>query len=175
MAKNIVIVGFMGTGKTKAAKMLARRMRRVYVSTDEFIEHAEGKTIKRIFKDKGVAYFREIEKKVVKEAGQMQDAVIDAGGGVVLDDENVKNLRANAIIISLWASCEIILKRIKSCNKRPLLNVKDPGKKIKELMDFRTPFYKKADFHIDTDDLDVKDVVIKIEEIFNEENKKKDK
>jgi len=76
--------------------------------------------------------------------------VIAAGGGVVLDNENIENLKANGVIICLNATPEDILERTKSYTHRPLLNVPDPLGKIRELLEKRAPYYKKADYEIDT-------------------------
>ncbi|MBU0683676.1 MAG: hypothetical protein KJ864_05250, partial [Candidatus Omnitrophica bacterium] len=85
--KNIVLVGFMGTGKTIISKALSERLKKKRVSIDEMIELQEGKKISDIFKDQGEAYFRVIEKVLVKEVSRKSDQIVDAGGGVVLDAE----------------------------------------------------------------------------------------
>jgi len=148
--KNIIFVGFMGTGKTAIAKRLARRLKMKYISTDDIIEEREKRPINKIFTKDGEPYFRRIEKEVVKEASSMKNVVIAAGGGVVLDNENIENLKANGVIICLNATPEDILERTKSYTHRPLLNVPDPLGKIRELLEKRAPYYKKADYEIDT-------------------------
>lgn len=166
--KNVVLVGFMGTGKTQVAKMLAKQKGMTYVSTDEMIELREKRSIGDIFRDSGEAYFRRVEKDIVKEVAKGENQAIDTGGGVVLDKENMENLRGNGIIICLWASETVIYERTKRCNHRPLLNVESPGKRIREILDKREPFYRKADFHIDTTELDLEAVVGKVRGILNE-------
>ena len=169
-AKNIILVGFMGTGKTVAARALAADMGKKYVSIDELIETREKKDIKDIFSDDGEPYFRKVEKEVIKEAAKKTDQVIDAGGGVVLDSENMKNLRENGIMICLWADPQVIYERTKEHGHRPLLNARDPEKSIKGLLDYRRPFYEKADFHVDTTSLDTAAVVKRIKRIVAELN-----
>ncbi len=149
----------MGTGKTVVAKALARDLGMKYVSTDDLIEAREKKPIKDIFKDQGEPYFRKVEKEVVGQIGEKADQVIDAGGGVVLDEKNIENLRKNGVIICLWADLDTIYERTVKHGHRPLLNVEDPKKRIEELMEYRSPFYEKADIHINTADLDVNGVV----------------
>ena len=166
--KNIVLFGFMGTGKTAVAQAVAEDLTKEYVSIDDLIEKKEGTNINDIFSGKGEPYFRELEKEVVKEISALTDKVIDTGGGVVLDGQNVDNLKANGVTICLWASPHAIYERTKSFGHRPLLNVEDPEGKIKELLDHRKPFYEKAEYHIDTTDLELKDVVLKVKEIVNE-------
>lgn len=171
--RNVVLVGFMGTGKTQVAKMLAKAAGLTYVSTDEKIELAEKRSISEIFRVNGEAYFRKVEKEVIKEVSKGDNQVIDTGGGVVLDMDNMKNLRQNGIIICLWASEKVIYERTKKYNHRPLLNVSNPEERIKEILDKRAPFYKEADFHIDTTELDLGAVVGKVRGILNEHGQKK--
>lgn len=166
--KNVVLVGFMGTGKTQVAKMLAKRAGMTYVSTDEMIEQKEKRPISDIFRDEGEVYFRRVEKDIVKEVAKGENQVIDTGGGIVLDSENMENLRKNGVIICLWASEKVIYERTKKYRHRPLLNVESPEKRIREILDKREPFYKKADFHIDTTKLDLEAVVGKVQGILNE-------
>ena len=148
--KNIALVGFMGTGKTVIAKRIARKLKMKYVSTDDIIEAREEKSINEIFSQDGEAHFRSIERDAVREVSSMDNVVIAAGGGVVLNDENMRNLSAKGVIICLNAASEDIFERTKSYANRPLLNVPDPLGKIKELMKIREPYYKKADHQVDT-------------------------
>lgn len=171
--RNIVIVGFMGTGKTIIAKLLSQKHNVKYVSTDDFIEKKEKMPITEIFSKKGERHFRNIEKTVVADVSQMDDVVIDAGGGVVIDGENIKNLKKKGFIVCLWAEPGDILSRTKKYTTRPLLNVDDPLKKIKELLDFRKPFYERADYHINTSKLSTEEVMETIERIIKDESQKR--
>ncbi len=169
--KNIVIVGFMGTGKTVVAKLLAEKTGMKYVSTDKMIESREKKTIKTIFKEKGEEYFRKIEKEIVKNVSSGSGQIIDAGGGVVLDGENMKNLKFSGIVVCLWADPGVIHKRTAKYRTRPLLNVPDPEGRIKELMDLRRPLYEQADFQVDTSTLDAAGVAEQIMKVADEKDK----
>jgi len=160
--RNIVVVGFMGTGKSAVGKQLAARLNREFLELDDIIEKKEGISIKEIFEKKGEPYFRDLEKEAVKEALQKEGLVISAGGGAIIDEENFANLKKNSIIICLEASPDIILKRTKGNTCRPLLNVSDPKKKIEELLQKRAPHYKKADLIINTDPLTIEQVVEKL-------------
>lgn len=156
---NIILVGFMGTGKSVVGKKLAAKLDRDFVELDNMIEAKEKMPIKDIFYKKGETYFRQVEKEAVKEAAKRENVVISAGGGAIVDEENFKNLKNSGIIICLKASPDIILKRTKNLKTRPLLNVPDPKKQIEELLKKREPYYNKADFSIDTDNLTVEQVV----------------
>jgi shikimate kinase len=160
--RNIILVGFMGTGKSVVGKLLAKKLNMNFVELDEMIETREKMSIKDIFEKKGEPYFRLIEKEVVEEASLRKNVVISAGGGAIIDEENFKNLKSSGIIICLQACPETILKRTKDLKTRPLLNVPDPKKKIEELLAKRAPYYKKADHCIDTDNLTVEQIAEKI-------------
>ena len=165
--KNIVLVGFMGTGKTAVAKEAAKKLNLKYVSTDELIEKKENTSITDIFSQKGENHFRRIEKDAIREVSNLEGVVVDAGGGAVTDPENVENLKKKGVLICLWAEPEVILERIKKFRHRPLLNVKNPLDKIRQLLDHRKPFYERADCHIRTSKMPVEKVVSEIERIMN--------
>lgn len=168
ITKNLVLVGFMGTGKSATAKLLAQRLKLVYLSMDEEIEKRQGMKICEIFEKKGEAYFRKLEADLAKELGLKTGLVIDAGGGVVLNPDNIKYLRKNGKIFLLTSSAEKILERTKKEGHRPLLKVADPLAKIKELLKQRKTFYQKAaDYIIDCDDITPEGSADKIEEILN--------
>ncbi len=160
--RNIVLVGFMGTGKSVVGKLLAKKLNMDFVESDEMIEIREKMPIKDIFEKKGELYFRLVEKEVVEEASQRKNVVISAGGGAIADEDNLKNLKNSGIIICLKASPETILRRTKDLKTRPLLNIPDPKKQIEELLQKREVYYSKADFSIDTDNLSIDEVVAKV-------------
>ncbi len=148
----------MGTGKSVVGKKLAAKLNRDFIELDDAIESKEKIPIKDIFEKKGEPYFRLVEKEVIKEAAKRENVVMSAGGGAVIDEENFKNLKNSGIIICLKASPETILERTKNLKTRPLLNVPDPKKQIEELLRKREPYYNKADFSIDTDNLNIEQV-----------------
>ena len=168
MKNNIALIGFMGTGKTVVGKSLAKKLNKKYVDMDALIVKKAGKSIPRIFEEDGEIRFRELEIEVTKEISGMKDVIIDCGGGVVLNKINIDRLKRNAIVILLTASPEIILNRVlKEKGQRPLLEVSDRMKKIKDLLSFREPFYNRsADYIIDTSGLSIDEVVERIIEIW---------
>lgn len=165
--KNIVLVGFMGTGKTASAKALAERLNMRYVSIDAMIEEREGIPISGIFSKKGEPYFRDLETRVAKDLSKDSNTVIDAGGGIVSREENITALRKGGVLIALTATVDKILERTKGRTHRPLLNVPDPRSKIEELLKTRAPLYAKADFKIDTSNLTVNEIVEEIVKFVN--------
>ncbi len=164
--KNAVLVGFMGTGKTFVGKEVAYRLKYEHIDIDELIEKAEGMKVADIFKKYGEPYFREREREAVEKLKDRENLVISAGGGIVLDQGNVDNLKKKGILICLTATPEVVFERLKYMTDRPILNVDDPKEKIRILMKFREPFYKKADYEIDTSNLPVEGVVEKVEEVY---------
>jgi shikimate kinase len=149
--KNIVLTGFMGTGKTEAGRILAQRLGYTLIDADTEIEKEQKMTITEIFKQYGEPKFRDMEADIIKRLSEMKNAIISTGGGAVLRQENMDNLRKNGVVVCLTASPETILKRTSNNNDRPLLQVEDPLQKIKELLEFRKPYYEKADIMIDTE------------------------
>lgn len=166
--KNIVLIGFMGTGKTAVAKEVSKKFGMKYISTDDIIEEIEKIKISNIFSEKGEDYFRKVEKRVIKDISEMENVVVDAGGGVSIDPENIENLKKKGTIVCLFAAPEVILERTKKNADRPLLNVSDPLAKIKELLEKRKPFYKRADHHISTSKMSLEGVVGEIERIIKD-------
>lgn len=159
---NIILTGFMGTGKSIVSRKLAKRLGMSYLDTDELIEKREGIKISAIFQEKGEEYFRQLETQVIKEVASLDNHVISSGGGVVLREENMTALKKNGFIICLSASPEVILQRTANNRNRPLLEVNDQKKRIKELLKIRKPFYDKADFTIDTSNLSSEEIVERI-------------
>jgi len=159
----------MGSGKTTIAMKLSHELKMDYVSIDNMIEKKEKATINEIFTKKGENYFRSVETEVLRQACAMDNAIIDAGGGVVIKDENWVIMKENGIVICLTADEDTIMARTKKYKHRPLLNVEDPKQKIRSLLAKRSPLYAKADHCIDTGKLTVKQVVDKIIEMVKKE------
>lgn len=149
--KNIVLTGFMGTGKTEVGKLVAQKLGYKLIDVDSEIEKEKKMKITEIFKEYGEPEFRKIESDVIRRLSDRDNAIISAGGGAVLRQENMNNFRKKGVIVCLTASPETILKRTSNDSTRPLLQVDDPMKKIKELLEFRKPYYEKADIMIDTE------------------------
>lgn len=150
--KNIVLTGFMGVGKTEVGRELFRILGWKIIDVDDEIVKARNMTINEIFSKFGEPAFRDMETEMIRKVSQNSNVIISTGGGAVLRQENLDILREHGVIICLWASPETVLRRTRGNNERPLLQVEDPLKRIKELLEFRKPFYEKADIMIETDE-----------------------
>ena len=148
LKSNIALIGMMGCGKSSVAQILAKRLKRDVFSTDKMLEAKEGATIADIFMDKGEVYFRNLEKSVVKDVCGKQNAVIDCGGGVIIDPENRRLLKQSAVLFYLSASPEFLYSKIEGNRDRPLLQVSDPVGKLRDLLSRRKSFYKEADHEV---------------------------
>lgn len=150
-ATNLILVGFMGTGKTVTGKVLAERLGRAFVDMDGVIEAREGRSIPRIFSESGEPHFRELERALVQELAAQQNLVIAPGGGIVLNPDNIRDFSATGRVICLRASPEWILKRVGHDTNRPLLQTDDKLGRIRELLAKRQALYDAIPLQIDTD------------------------
>jgi shikimate kinase len=119
--KNLVLVGFMGTGKTEVGRLLADSLSRRLVDTDRLLEERLGKPVRDIFRDHGEAYFREMEKEVVAEVAGQRGLVVSTGGGVVLSPDNVAVLRESGFVVWLDADVAVVEARLAGDTTRPML------------------------------------------------------
>ena len=164
MKTSIALIGFMGTGKTAVAKVLARKLNKEYIELDAIIEGKAGRSIPEIFRRDGETGFRQLEIEAAREVAGKKNAVIACGGGLVLNKINIDRLREECVIVCLTASPAVILKRTAADGDgRPLLAVADRTRQIKELLKFRRPYYERsADIIINTSRLNVEAVAAKI-------------
>jgi shikimate kinase len=149
--KNIVLTGFMGTGKTEVGRELSRLLGMPVVDIDREIEKSEGSTINEIFSRRGEEYFRELETRIIHRVASGNDRIISTGGGAVLREENLRALQDAGDVFCLRANPATILQRTEGDNDRPLLRCEDRKAKIAELLEQRKPFYEKAGIMIDTE------------------------
>jgi shikimate kinase len=164
---NISLIGFMGTGKSTVGQKLADRLDYQFVDLDEEIVKEDGREIPAIFAEDGEEYFRDVETKVTEKIGSKDDQVIATGGGVVLREENIANLKQNGSLILLEATPTEIYERTKDDGNRPLLEVDDPLAKIESLLEERRENYQCTKYQIDTTSLDIDGVVEEVLRIVN--------
>ena len=158
---NIVLIGYRGTGKSTVGKLLAMRLGRQFVSTDEEIIKRANRTIPEIVAQEGWEYFRDLESEVCREFAGRDRLVIDTGGGTILRTQNVEALKKSSTLFWLTASVETITKRIGRDNQRPsLTGSKSFIDEIQDVLRERTPKYQAASDHvITTDDQSIKQLV----------------
>lgn len=159
----------MAAGKTSVAKLVAKKLGKRYVSTDDSIVKRTGKTVAQIFNEEGEEAFRRLEIEAVKEVCKMEDMVVDCGGGVVVNKINIDRLKRNGILFLLKAPANTILQRnLKEKGKRPLLKVEDQVTEIEKLLKIREPLYESsADYVINTANLNIEQVAEEIIDILN--------
>lgn len=141
--KNIVLIGFMGCGKTTLGKKLSMRLKYSFIDTDRYIERKEGITIAQIFEEKGEAYFRDLERHTVELLSIEYGNIIATGGGIIKNQENMNRFKETGIIVYLKATPEHIFRNIADDDTRPLLQGGDKLEKIRSLMEERRELYEK--------------------------------
>ena len=152
--QQIYLTGFMATGKSKIGPILARKLNRIFVDTDELIVEAAGKSIPEIFEEDGEAAFRRIESECVVQASLMEPAVIALGGGAITLDVNWETIRATGLCVCLRASAETIYERVtRTEGERPLMagmTGDERMAKIGAMLEEREPFYGQADVFVES-------------------------
>ncbi len=163
--KSIVLIGFMGSGKSTIGRALEKKLKCVYLDTDAFIEAKEGMSISEMFAVKGEKSFREAETEVLR--GLCKDTkrmVISTGGGMPLRSENRVLLKKLGIVVYLKTSPENVIKRLEGDTTRPLLQRPDKEEAVTNMMRQREPAYKESsDFTVYTDGKTVDEIVKEIE------------
>ncbi len=158
MSRNVVLIGFMGSGKTTVGRLVARQLGWKLVDTDALLTRIEGRSIPEIFATDGEAAFRERESQVVLGVCAGERQVISTGGGVPLREDNASALREAGRVVWLTARPEIVVRRtIKRASGRPLLaeggGDEEPLTRVLRLMSERGPLYQRlAEMVVDTSD-----------------------
>ena len=152
----------MAVGKSAVGRALAKRLKRRFVDLDRVIQKSEGMKVKDIFSREGEAYFRRLEKQKLAQLLEQENQIIATGGGVVMDEDNVRLLREKSLLICLTASTKALFKRAGTGAKRPLLKGGDRRERIEELLKQREENYAQAHAAIDTSDLTIGEIVEKI-------------
>ena len=167
MDYNIMLIGFMGTGKSTVSKVMSSKLHIQETDMDDYIVEYAGMSINDIFSKYGEERFRDIESECVKELCETSGKIISCGGGAVLRDENVTCMKKNGLIVLLTATARTVYERVKDSTDRPVLNGNMNVEYITELMNRRRDRYLEvADIIICTDDKTPEDIVSEmIEEI----------
>lgn len=164
---NVILIGYMGCGKSTIGKRLSYAFRRPFLDTDKIIERKVNMTISKLFKEKGEACFRDMEtdciRELLKESGEY---IIAAGGGLALREENRRLLKQLGKVVYLRAAPETIYERLKKDNTRPLLQGDNPEEKIRTMMAERAPVYEEAaDVIVDVDQKCFDEIINEIGEV----------
>ena len=162
LARAITLTGFMGTGKTTVGRLIAGRLGLEFVDTDEIVEAEAGTPIARIFAEHGEEHFRELESAALGAALSRPARVLSTGGGMLLRAANRDALRVAGPTVCLTATPEAILARTAPDDVRPLLQVRDPAARIRELLAERAEAYACADYHVDTTGLEPEEVAARV-------------
>lgn len=161
----VSLTGFMGVGKSRIGRELARALMLHFIDLDRYIERRTGLSIPDIFRHLGEEAFRRMEKEAVRELVGKDYLVLALGGGTFVDPENRQALLHRGPVVALWASPETILERAtRKPGERPLLQVENPLERIRTLLQARTPIYREAHVHVSTDHRRVEEVVAEIVE-----------
>lgn len=150
-SQSIILVGFMGSGKSTVGKQVARILGRRFIDVDEQIEMREGCSIPEIFSRRGEAAFRELEREIIRFYSGQTDLVIACGGGAVKDPRNVQRFCTGCVVYCLTASVETILDRVGRCTHRPLLAGPDREERLRTLLAERKALYDQFENQIATD------------------------
>ncbi len=161
---HVILIGFMGCGKSSVGKALADAMGIPFVDTDGMIEEQAGRKINDIFREDGEEYFRELETSVLKQLLSAQERkVIAVGGGLPVREINREYLKRLGTVVYLLAKVETLTGRLEGDDTRPMLRGGELKKRIETLMDARGELYgKAADVCVETDDKDFEQIVKEI-------------
>ncbi len=156
----VYLAGFMGSGKSTIAPILANTIGYDTVDIDTEIEKVTGKKVSEIFSDLGEHFFRETERKLLHEISRRQACVVSLGGGTIANDENLQLVKATGVLVYLKTDIEHIIQRMKFKRDRPLLKTQEGSLlpddelriRINFLLESREPFYNQADLTIPTNE-----------------------
>jgi shikimate kinase len=174
VSKPIFLTGFMGVGKTKIGSILASRLSRTFIDTDNMIEAREGRPISRIFSEDGETYFRDLEHEYIREICNLTGSVVALGGGAVVESRNLELLCHNGVLVCIQATVDTILSRTDRRNDRPLLSGLDreaKREKICAMLADRAPFYQRAHLTIKSEkdsmpENTVTELICRLEQLF---------
>lgn len=142
--RSIILIGFMGSGKSSIGKLLAEKLGWPHWDTDEILAARAGKTVAEIFRQRGEAAFREMEDQLLQELSADDRRVLTTGGGIVLCPENRRRLRSLGKVVWLRVDREVLVQRLLGDSTRPLLRTEGPAATIAQLLQAREAFYEEA-------------------------------
>ena len=168
-APNLILAGFMGTGKSALGRQLAHRWQRPFLDTDDLVEKLAGASVADIFAQQGEEHFRALERKVMEELIPPAGAIIACGGGLVVPPGMAELVRSKGVVITLFASVDTIIRRTANKSRRPLLKGDDPEAKIRDLMKKREQAYLKAGIAVYTDGRSLQQLCVIVSRVYQRE------
>jgi shikimate kinase len=161
MGDNVILVGFMGAGKSSVGRLLARRMGRCFVETDDMITAREGRSIPEIFAERGEAHFRALEEETVRLLALKSGDVIATGGGLYCREGRPEALRAIGTVVWLTGSFDVLYERACRVGERPMLAGRTRDE-VAAIYHARETYYRQADLTVDTTDRNTDQVVTQV-------------
>lgn len=147
---NLILVGFMASGKTTVGRRLSKRLGYAFLDTDHFIESEIGCSVAEIFSIQGEAYFRELETRLADKLHRTQNTVVATGGGIVMSPGNLERLRRAGVLVFLKTDREDLIRRLERDTRRPKVQNSDLSETVDRLMGERLPVYEKSDVIVET-------------------------
>ncbi len=162
MEPNLILTGFMGTGKTTVGQLIAQRLGREFVDMDRWIEERAGKAVAAIFAEDGEDRFRAWEAEACEALSEPRGQIIATGGWALGPQQNREVMQRGGCVICLWAEPEVILKRVSGNSDRPLLAGADRAAKLQALLHQREEVYRSFAWQVDTTKLDIAEVMLHV-------------
>lgn len=173
--RNIILIGFMGCGKSTVGVRLSYRLKVAMVDTDKLIERRQERTIKEIFDREGEDFFRNLETETLKEVLKRKQAhILSVGGGTPVQPQNAELLKKGGVVVYLRIKPENVWKRLQHDEKRPLLQCENPLERIETLMKERESAYEEcAHIIVDVDELSMEEVLDKVQDALRSYHRRK--
>ena len=162
MKKNLVLTGMMGVGKSTIGRLIAKRLEVKFIDVDKVIERNQKKTIRKIFEDNGEKYFRKLEEKITFKILKRKKVIIALGGGAFMNNEIREKVIRSCTSVWLKVNLDMLIKRYKKNNRRPLLNKKNLDTDVRKIYQLRKKIYGLANFKVNCDNMSKTKVVEKI-------------
>jgi shikimate kinase len=169
MDTNHYLVGFMGTGKSTVGRQVARQIGFEFLDSDHEIERLQGKPVSQIFATEGETRFRALEREFVEQGHPVKRCVVSCGGGLVVPPGMLELLRRRGVVICLHAPIETILKRTLHATHRPLLQVEDPERRLRELYAQREELYRRTGTMVLTDKRPLREIATHVLRVYRQE------
>ncbi len=166
-SRNIILIGYMGSGKSTVGRKAAKAVEYTFLDTDVLIEKEEGMTISKLFEEKGESYFREKETETIRRLlAEPKGKIIATGGGLPMKEGNAELLKELGTVIYLKAETDTLVKRLSGDTSRPLLKNGELREKIETMLAIRGPVYEAtADVVLQTDNMSFYEIICRIENL----------